>query len=979
MKGAVNAWLLLLVVLASTMWGPATLTAGAQVVPHEPIHIVGDDALDAFFSGQGTDGTSPGTAHVLEGLSIDATGTTAGIHLENTTRHLVIRGCSVTGSGSGLGNEAIKLEGCQNVSVVGCTLRGAGVGVAIVNCTRVSVLDSVIADSVRNGISVDRAVNVTIRGNDVQRSNRAMLAVRTDAIAITGNHVSTNRVCIEVGQSSRATISDNEVADSDDGIRLVGSESSAVLGNEVYDHAKDGLHLDSSSGNLVHLNRVEATKDGIHLYSSDRNVLTDNTAIDCYRGLYLSNSDENLASGNELTKNRVGGIRLWGSNDNMFVENRVTLNEDYGLRLEASDRNSFEDNIIRGNLLSGIEDDGADNTFSGNDIRFNGWMRFLLLRLIPGIAITLVAIGVLVWAVRRRRWRSERERIVVRTLAASDGKGLWALSKVVNDEIFFQAQYQSAGPQKEKILERYKDNISGAKQMQHLSTGIMSAMLVFIAFLPLGGLFRVIDMDVTHENVNDMLFAISISIVLYYVMSFVMLLIFGLLFMANLVKGDSFILLSTLPLDKRSVRRVIGYVMLRMYAAPLGVIFLAYPVGGYIITGSAGFLATALFSNAVNLVLIVYLIVAVSEALSTKIFTASTSRWSTVLRVVVMTSYLMAMMFIIIALQFLLGYISELYLAERLSGGSGEALNSALALVPFAFASSYLNSFALVPGEILPLPVLLASAMGMVAQVGLAYYLYRRGNRTISRMAIGAVATSRGGEQAATAADIEVRTSGTIAAFMRNSLKVSTRDVGSIIYVIMPIIFPLFMLIGNPYFDTSFDALMGTIFYLGMMPVLLYLGLSTADETVGGLLSSMPFRIRDLYRAKQVLMVSIMACPLLITLGLTWWRTPDPVELLLFAGSIVPLNVILASAFLMGYSTLFGKVNQRHTFFAVNTESKMAKYIGLGAGMYGIMIGDLLLFGLIWDRLGFMVGVVALLAFNLVLIAALEWVARRLF
>ena len=41
---------------------------------HDPVYIVGNAALDAFCSGNGTDGLTPATAHVIGGYDIDAGG-----------------------------------------------------------------------------------------------------------------------------------------------------------------------------------------------------------------------------------------------------------------------------------------------------------------------------------------------------------------------------------------------------------------------------------------------------------------------------------------------------------------------------------------------------------------------------------------------------------------------------------------------------------------------------------------------------------------------------------------------------------------------------------------------------------------------------------------------------------------------------------------------------------------------------------------
>ena len=98
------------------------LPSGAQGevgrVDHGPIRLVGDEEVDAFFSGDGSDGLTPATAHILEGLDIvgpDDQGNC--LYLENTTRHVIIRDCRFQDPSEGTDAVGVELQSSTGAKV----------------------------------------------------------------------------------------------------------------------------------------------------------------------------------------------------------------------------------------------------------------------------------------------------------------------------------------------------------------------------------------------------------------------------------------------------------------------------------------------------------------------------------------------------------------------------------------------------------------------------------------------------------------------------------------------------------------------------------------------------------------------------------------------------------------------------------------------------------------------------------------------
>jgi len=219
-------------------------------IVHGPILINGNGELDAFCAGNGTDGLSWGTAHVIENLEIDAKppSITNGIELHVIDRYLIIRNCTIIIGGTGVGGSGIRLYTCDNIRIDNCTIEGfegvsnlySGMGfdgsnnIAVVNCTieycgqwslslrwcqRVNMSYNKIHDNSLDGIyQVDS--DWSIINNNTLTNNRYGINLNPDS---DNNHVFYN--CIENNElgnikddGSNNNIHDNDVCAADEGV-----------------------------------------------------------------------------------------------------------------------------------------------------------------------------------------------------------------------------------------------------------------------------------------------------------------------------------------------------------------------------------------------------------------------------------------------------------------------------------------------------------------------------------------------------------------------------------------------------------------------------------------------------------------------------------------------------------------------------------------------------------------------------------------
>ena len=947
----------------------------------EPLLLDGDAALDALFADDPTDGLTPGTAHVLSSLHIPAEGRASAIELRNTTRHLVVRGCRLEGPGSGSAGHGVLLQNCTNITVEACRASGWDAGVMVTACGDVRVANTTFVDCRGDGARVEDSWNVTLAKNRVERCEVGVSAIRVQGLVVTSNDVSDGRVGLEVHLCEGAMVDANTLSSCEDGLLVSSSDGARVLRNEVAMSIDDGVRIESGERVVVALNVVSGALTGITVDQCSSSTIMKNVATSNHVGMELQGCNGCTIRENLVSKSDVVGLHLSGSDGNELLANRIRLNM-VGIELRSSEGNIFNGTALRANYWRAVDGDVGGNRFEGTVGVLNGWLRFVLLYL-PPIVAAAVAPFVVRGHLRGRRERARPPGVAVRARFPPGRAGLWALSAYVMDETFFISQLEQAGPQRERVIERYKSGIASSKALTTLTSFMVAAILVMLTSIPISGMMGVMDVEFTRKNVNDVLFSASVPLLLYSGMLFMVLLVFTFTFLASLLQGDAFKPLGALPLDRREMRRVTAYVLLRMYGLPLAVVVLAYPVIGGIFTGSWGFFAAALLGNALNVATVLALVVWACDVLGRRVFRGGSSRGSTALRVAVMVGYVVLAFSIFAIMGLALDAIGGLYAEQRLTGASGEVVNAALALVPFALPSSYLTAMTLVPLGTLPLPVVAGAIAGTAAQSAIACALLRRARRALGAVAMAAEGGGGRGQHSSVG-DIAVRTRSPVGAFAREGLLVASREMGSLMYLIMPIVMPILMVVpsaaGDPALDTP-SVLIGYIMYAGIGAVLITLALSTADANLGSLLMGLPFRARDLYRAKHATLSALLLLSALVLMGVGLPRAQDPGQVLTYIVPQLALVPAVASVALLLYPALFGRFARRYTFHLIDPTNKVPKYVAIGAALYGVVLGEVVVtwwaVGPLGVRPAVMVG--ALVAANLALAGMLEWAARRMF
>nr|MDO8087054.1 NosD domain-containing protein [Candidatus Sigynarchaeum springense] len=190
--------------------GPARLGSITAAGVHDPVSIDENAAMDAFFAGNGTNGSSWLSAYVLLQLEIDASGSTAGIELKNTNRFIIIQSCTVRDAGAG--GDGIRLVNCTNVKISCCVVKNNTNGISLKGCANSSIFETNATRSAIHGVFLQNSSHNKVMLNNITRNGQYGVYL-DDAHynEITRNFFKNNgKGCIFIVDSSENIITENK-------------------------------------------------------------------------------------------------------------------------------------------------------------------------------------------------------------------------------------------------------------------------------------------------------------------------------------------------------------------------------------------------------------------------------------------------------------------------------------------------------------------------------------------------------------------------------------------------------------------------------------------------------------------------------------------------------------------------------------------------------------------------------------------------
>jgi len=541
--------------------------------------------------------------------------------------------------------------------------------------------------------------------------------------------------------------------------------------------------------------------------------------------------------------------------------------------------------------------------------------------------------------------------------------GLYKLAKYTNLEIVMEAQIQSSGANQARILEKYKKNKGSIKQQAFVTKIIFAAMLFFIAVLPsISTYFQVRPMLSNPVVIPDsVLIPGSILFGSFNLMQLLFLIMLGMFTIGAMMSGDAFRWYETLPLSKERLRKLGFMTVFRNLDVGLITMILAFPIIMFVISLNILLTLVALVISVINVMFSFSILVLIAGKISSVLkISEAGSRKATLIRIFTMLSY----MVIIFSASFFMQWIVTAagdFINLMAFLDIPLMVNIIMSLIPFLFSSGFLMFMSMEPSSFTP--ILWVSALfGVGLSILLTFFIYRRALRAMRMVTSSASLEAKQSSSSKNISEkpievlIEPRTP--VKAYIRKDLSMSTRDIQTFMFIIMPFILPFMVLIPllispSGLMDSfSEDYIIIWAFvtmYQPMISMMLTSGFLNMEDTGASILSSLPIRTRDQAKAKLLLLGSIQTISYFLPI-IVFIPNPDFLSYLLSFFSYYPVVLTLLLSMFQMKIRFFGRMKYKFVVEEFTPEKKITKWFIMGVVQYLIyfafnfMGGILLLF-----------------------------------
>ncbi|MFX1432785.1 MAG: CPBP family intramembrane glutamic endopeptidase [Promethearchaeota archaeon] len=564
----------------------------------------------------------------------------------------------------------------------------------------------------------------------------------------------------------------------------------------------------------------------------------------------------------------------------------------------------------------------------------------------------------------------------------------YSLAKYPNLEILMDSQLASAGANQAKILERYKKNKKAIKRQLIALKVVYGFIFVFIPFFSVWGYLEIVGGYSSSSPIETLLFTNSFVFGIFFLMSVLYVLLMGLFSTSSFMSGNAFKWLQTLPLAKRDLKKL-GYVTIfRNLDIALIALVLGFPTILLIMTQNFWLFLTSLASSTLNAVFAFSILVILSEKMA-KIFSESSgsSKKASVLRIITMGGFFLLAFGTSFLLSWSLNLIEDFFIIFP-TNESASLLNRILSLIPFPFGITYLIAFIANP-VIIPPDLILTSMVGFALFMGLTFLLYRFAIKQVKSVTATEVELIKKKKKKLISkkeVTVEIKTVSTVKSFIRKDLISTTRDYQSFIFLIMPIIYPIIIVLSmSPVIGEEIASIDSIIILWSVVvgvnqfiPFMLVAGFLNMEESGASILSSLPLLARKQAKAKIYLMLTIQAIGLGLMGFILMIITNSLILLTLFLLTIPIAWIFLLFTFELK-ARFFGKMKYKYVVEEVNKQRKVLKWLSLICSelliYFTIIIVEFTLLSL-YGILGIIIGLVVI---GIIGLSSLVYIFTRMF
>jgi len=573
-------------------------------------------------------------------------------------------------------------------------------------------------------------------------------------------------------------------------------------------------------------------------------------------------------------------------------------------------------------------------------------------------------------------------------LKEKKGLKLFSLSKFTNFEMIMDSQLASSGAHQAKILDKYEKNNKYIRN-QSISLKFISALLmVLMPLLSIVMYFEILENMDPFYPIQGKIYVFNFFILISLVISILYLFLFGLFTTSSLMSGSAFKWLHTLPLSRKDLKKLGFMTLFRNLNVQIIIMTFSFPIILLILTQNIFAFFMCLISSFLVTTFGTSILIIVAEKFS-RVFSESNRQSSkaNLLRMVSLIGFFFIAFGSSFVMQFGLNAINDLIDVFSLNPPT-MGLNMLLSFIPLPFAPGYLVSLSLV-AEQAPLSLWGSTIVGMGLLAVLTFLTYKIAIKSLSSVATFDIDTSRTKKDAkgkVKPISIEVKSTSPLKSYIRKDLISSTRDYQSLIFVLMPLIYPIIMILSMQSVITGeISSTFGIMILWAIImiasqfiPLMLVGGLLNMEESGSSTLASLPLLPRDQAKAKLVLMLIIHGISMsLMAIVLTLLLQSVNV-LILILGSLPITWALLLFVFQMKVR-LFGTMKFKYVLEEINIKNKLLKWISMVVADVGVCIFVLIIGFTFFLTLGFIPTTIILFFLGLIGLSVLIYTFTKMF
>jgi len=514
-------------------------------------------------------------------------------------------------------------------------------------------------------------------------------------------------------------------------------------------------------------------------------------------------------------------------------------------------------------------------------------------------------------------------------------KQLYRLSKYVYQETFLEATLQQMGANQSRFMERITRDKNILKRQSTILPIVMFFYTLILMSFPITAFLNIQSEIGSGLASHWIFFAGSFAIGLFFLISLGYILLFGLLQSSELVSGDAFKFLSTLPIAEKDLQRTVMLTFFRSVQVQVIMSLVVFPIGVAIATANPLVVLLGICVSTVSLLFVFSVLILVGGRVNRVLRgnDVNTTKAS-IIRVATLLGIGLGSFFFIFVFQFAIGGMNAFFLPPPLTAGGIDLLNLVMSLIPFPFAGNYLLVEVFIGGQSVPPELWLTSTIGFILFILITGSIFRKAVKTLrhviyfepKRFSVGAPSTVK---------PVKVEVVSPVRAFIKKDLSFATRDYQTLMYLIMPLILPIMSVFAVTSASTSrpdFDYLILfgiNAFYLLLGAVMITYGLTSVESSGASVLASLPVVVRDQALGKIFIMLVVTLIASLIPCVFVFNKIPfDQVVALLVVS--LPLGPIFGLIGLEMRALLFGKLKHQYILEEFNRDFKILKWIAIG-------------------------------------------------